>query len=116
MPQLIELKTISDNRGDLTVIERILPFDIKRVYFIYNTNEKCRGGHKHKKNIQALISVNGSCKVICGDVTYILDSPSKCLILQPEDFHHMCDFKDSCVLSVISSEYFNEDDYIRYEN
>jgi hypothetical protein len=116
MANLIDLKTVSDNRGDLTVIDRILPFDIKRVYYIYNTNENCRGGHKHKKNVQALVSVHGSCNVICGEKTFNLDSPNKCLILEPDDFHHMCDFENNCVLLVLSSEHFDEKDYIRNED
>lgn len=116
MSQLIELKTISDNRGDLTVIEKILPFEIKRVYYIYNTNEKCRGGHKHKKNVQALISVHGSCNIVCGDKTFSLDTPSKCLILEPDDYHHMCDFENGCVLLVLSSEHFDKEDYIRHDD
>jgi len=116
MAKLIDLKTITDVRGDLTVIEKILPFEIKRVYYIYNTNEKCRGGHKHKKNVQALISVHGSCNIVCDDETFSLDTPSKCLILEPDDYHYMCDFENECVLLVLSSEYFDKEDYVRRDD
>lgn len=116
MAKLIELKTISDDRGDLTVIEKILPFDIKRVYYIYNTNGKSRGNHKHKKNIQALVCISGSCKIKCYDEIFLLDSPKKCLILNPEDYHEMYDFSNQSILLVLSSEHYDENDYIRHEN
>ncbi|HNY12813.1 MAG TPA: WxcM-like domain-containing protein, partial [Candidatus Wallbacteria bacterium] len=61
MAYLINLKTSTDDRGSLTVIEKILPFDIKRVFYIYCVGDAklVRGGHRHIKTIQALISVSG---------------------------------------------------------
>lgn len=116
MAYILELPTFSDDRGDLTVIEKKLPFEIKRVYYIYNTKNQCRGGHKHKKNIQALISIHGKCEIRCESETFILDNPKICLILDPQDYHEMCEFTNDCVLLVLSSEYYDENDYLGYEN
>ncbi len=116
MAALIELPTFADSRGKLTVIERILPFDIKRVYFIYDTDDKDRGGHRHKITTQALICLKGSCKVSCDNSfikeDYILDNPNKSLIVYPEDYHTMSDFTPDAILLVLASEVFIEQDYI----
>lgn len=116
MAALIELPTFIDNRGKLTVIEKILPFRIKRVYFIYDTDNKDRGGHRHKLTTQALICLNGNCSVACDNSfineEYHLDSPQKCLIVYPEDFHIMKNFSKDAILLVLASEGFLPDDYI----
>jgi len=116
MAALIELPTFVDPRGKLTVIERILPFEIKRVYFIYDTDHKDRGGHRHKITTQALICIKGSCTVCCDNSfikeDYILDKPSKSLIVYPEDYHVMKNFSDDAILLVLASEVFIEQDYI----
>lgn len=115
MSKLITLPTYSDSRGDLTVIEKSLPFDIKRVYYMYNCKSQ-RGGHRHIKTIQALIAVAGSCEIYTNNGkeknTYILNSPDRCLILHPEDWHYMDKFSKNCVLLVLASEYFDKNDYI----
>ena len=118
MAYFIDLKTFSDNRGNLTVIEdKELPFKIKRIFYIYGVDNSIRGGHRHKKTTQALISIQGSCEVYNNDGRgkenkFILDSPHKCLILNPEDWHQMYNFTPNCILQVFASEYFNVDDYI----
>ncbi len=116
MAALIELPTFSDSRGKLTVIEKILPFDIKRVYYIYDTDDKDRGGHRHKITIQALICLKGSCTVSCDNSfikeDYILDNPNKSLIVYPEDYHVMSNFSPDAILLVLASEVFIEQDYI----
>ncbi len=116
MAKLINLNKIIDDRGSLTVIEKVLPFDIKRVYYMYNVNQE-RGDHRHKKNIQALICVNGRCKVNSKDgiksEDFLLDSPTKCLIVYPKDWHTMYEFSENAVLLVLASEYYDKEDYIR---
>jgi len=111
----IELQTISDDRGSLTVIEKVLPFDIKRVYYIYNVVGE-RGGHKHKKTIQALIALNGACQVHVVNGTskesFHLDSPDKCLIVNPDDWHTMDNFSKGTILLVLASECYDEEYYI----
>jgi hypothetical protein len=117
MAKIISIPTFNDSRGSLSVIERILPFDIKRVYYIYNVDESERGNHAHKLTSQALIMMHGSCDVFVGNKKkynkYRISSPSKCLLLNPEDFHWMTNFSEESVLLVLASEYFDEDDYIR---
>ena len=115
MSTIIKLPTFSDHRGCLTVIEKKLPFEIKRVYYIYHATAG-RGGHRHKKTYQALVSVAGSCEVYVHngkeETTYLLQNPDQCLILNPEDWHTMDRFSPDCILLVLASEYFDPDDYI----
>ena len=117
MPQLINFPTYKDSRGYLTVIEKILPFNIKRVFYIYNCSDIERGGHRHKKTIQALTCLNGSCIVDCNTNNYknsfFLNSPDTGLILMPEDYHTMHSFSKNAILLVLASEYFDSDDYIK---
>ena len=116
MAKYLSVPTFIDSRGSLSVIDKILPFKIKRVYYIYNVNDSDRGYHSHKKTIQALIMINGSCDVYVGKtnkhIKYKIDSPSKCLLLNPEDFHWMSNFTENSVLLVLASEEFDKDDYI----
>ena len=55
MAELIDLKTYTDQHGNLTVIEKVIPFDIKRIFYIYGVDDSVRGGHRHHKTIQAAI-------------------------------------------------------------
>jgi dTDP-4-dehydrorhamnose 3,5-epimerase-like enzyme len=116
MAYFIDLPTFSDERGDITVLENTLSFNIKRVYYVYNTNEKDRGGHRHKKTIQATICIIGSCEIYCNDgvteTVYLLDSPAKCLIIETKDWHVMKNFRNNAVLLVAASECYDPDDYI----
>ena len=118
MARILELNTFSDERGDLTVIERELPFKVKRVFYISRAKGE-RGFHKHKKNKQALISVAGKCTVFVNDgkekKDFVLDSQKKCLILEPKDWHVMKGFSKDCVLLVLASEHFDKDDYLTEE-
>lgn len=118
MAYIIDLPTFSDSRGNLTVVEKLLPFEIKRFYYIYDTIAK-RGGHRHKKTMQALICLGGSCEIYVHDgekedVLY-LDSPSKCLILDSKDWHTMDNFSKGSTLLVFSSEFYDVNDYIDEE-
>lgn len=119
MAYFIDLKTITDHRGSLTVIEKVLPFSIKRVYYIYGVGKEARAGHRHKETIQATICVHGSCMVYNNNgkekTEYTLDNPSQCLILEPEDWHIMHDFSEDAVLLVISSNEYDPADYIYEE-
>ncbi|MBA7575185.1 TDP-4-oxo-6-deoxy-alpha-D-glucose-3,4-oxoisomerase [subsurface metagenome] len=116
MAYIIDLKTFSDKRGNLTVIENVLPFQIKRIFYIYGVDESVRGGHRHHKTIQAAICIKGKCKVYNhdgeNDEVFNLDKPLKCLILEPKDWHKMYDFSEDAILMVLASENFNEKDYI----
>lgn len=116
MAQIIDLKTFTDERGNLTVIEKTIPFDIKRIFYIYGVDSSVRGGHRHKKTIQAAICIKGSCQIFNDNgqqqQTYHLDKPNKCLLLFPEDWHTMHSFSQDAILMVLASEYFDTNDYI----
>ena len=115
MAKIINLKTFTDERGNLTVIEKAVPFDIKRIFYIYDVVDSVRGGHKHKKTLQAAICIKGSCKIRSFDGTnkdkFVLDKPNICLLIDPEDWHEMYDFTPDSILMVLASEYFDADDY-----
>lgn len=118
MAYIINLPTFTDERGSLTVIEKIIPFEIKRIYYIYNAKGK-RGGHRHKKNKQVLVAVKGQCEIFVNDGKeknfYVLDAPNKALVLEPKDWHTMDKFSEDCVLLVLASEYYDVNDYIDEE-
>jgi dTDP-4-dehydrorhamnose 3,5-epimerase-like enzyme len=116
MAHLINLKTFCDQRGNLTVIEKVIPFEIKRIFYIYGVDSSVRGKHRHKKTIQAAICLQGTCTIWNNDrkkkEEFILDSPDKCLILEPADWHKMYNFSPDAILMVLASEYFDANDYI----
>ncbi len=118
MSRIINLPTFGDERGNLTVVEKLLPFEIKRFYYIYDVLNK-RGGHRHKETIQALICLGGSCEIYINDgekeETIVLDSNDKCLILDPKDWHTMDNFSKGSTLLVFASEYYDVNDYIDEE-
>jgi dTDP-4-dehydrorhamnose 3,5-epimerase-like enzyme len=116
MAKLLNLKTFTDARGNLTVIEKVLPFEIRRIFYIYGVDSSVRGGHRHHKTYQAAICLKGGCVISNNDgskqETFVLDNPSKCLLLEPKDWHQMHDFTPDAILMVLASEYFDPDDYI----
>lgn len=116
MARLIDLKTFTDQRGNLTVIEKVIPFDIRRIFYIYGVDDSKRGGHRHKKTVQAAICIQGACTIFNNngkaEETFRLDKPYKCLILEPEDWHTMYDFSKDAILMVLASEFYDENDYI----
>jgi dTDP-4-dehydrorhamnose 3,5-epimerase-like enzyme len=117
MAYFVDLKTFSDSRGSLTVLEREIPFEIKRVFYIYGaTKDSRRGGHRHISTLHALVCINGSCEVLIDDgkksETVLLDKPGRCLILAPEDWHEMFNFSQNGVLLVLASDYYDAHEYI----
>jgi len=117
MAKIITLPTFHDDRGSLTMIEKVANFNIKRVYYIYNTDGQQRGGHRHHTTNQILVCVSGSCEVFCENEkreseTFVLDNPSKSLFVEAKDWHTMQKFSKDCVLLVLASEYYNQSDYI----
>jgi len=117
---VIRHKVLGDHRGQLVVIEggEDIPFDIKRVFYIYGTQKDVsRGNHAHYKTKQYLITVNGSCRVTLDNgrtkQTFDLDEPSKGLFQDALIWGTMHDFSDDCVLLILANEYYNESDYIR---
>ena len=113
------MKTFSNQRGNLTVIEKEMPFDIRRMFYIYGVDDSVRGGHRHHQTRQAAMCVAGKCIVSCNNghskEEFVLDHPGICLIIEPEDYHTMHHFTADAVLFVIASELFDPNDYI-YED
>ncbi len=116
MAQILDLQTFTDKRGNLTVIEKVIPFDIKRIFYIYGVDDSKRGGHRHYKTIQAAICIKGSCVIYNNngqsEVIFELNKPNKCLIINPEDWHTMYNFSEDAILMVLASENFDANDYI----
>ena len=122
MAKLLDLKTFTDARGNLTVIEKVIPFDVKRIFYIDGVDSSVRGGHRHHKTIQAAVTLCGRCTISNNDgekkEIFELDKPNKCLILEPKDWHQMYNFSKDAILMVLASEYFDQADYIfeKYPN
>ncbi len=118
MAYLIELPTFTNESGSLTVVEKVLPFEVKRFYYIYDVVSK-RGGHRHKKNMQALICLGGNCEIYVNnggnEKIFNLNSPRKCLVLEAKDWHTMDKFSKGATLLVFASEFYDVDDYIDEE-
>ena len=116
MAEIIDLSTFTDKRGNLTVIENVLPFNIRRIFYIYGVDNSERGGHRHKSTVQAAICIQGSCHIYInngtGDRNVCLDSPDKCLILESRDWHTMYNFSKDAILMVLASENYDPNDYI----
>jgi dTDP-4-dehydrorhamnose 3,5-epimerase-like enzyme len=117
---LINFNEIKDERGSLVSLENMnyIPFEIKRVYYIYNTKSRePRGFHAHKKLQQVLVCVSGSCSVLLDDgeekKTVHLNKPSQGLYITNMIWREMYDFSEDCVLMVLASDFYNEEDYIR---
>lgn len=112
---ILNLPTFDDDRGSLTVLERALPFEVVRSYWIYGADGHTRGGHRHTHTRQALVAVSGRVTMYMNDgVTeeeLVLDHPSKCLLVEPKDWHTMT-FEKSAVLLVMSSHPYNRSEYI----
>ena len=109
-----------DDRGQLVAIEEMkdLPFDIKRVYYIYDTlTDVVRGHHAHKCLKQVLLCVHGSCKIHLDNghetAEVLLDKPNEGLYIENDMWREMYDFTPDAVLLVLASEYYDESDYIR---
>lgn len=117
--QVITLPKIEDRRGNLSFIEKdIIPFDIKRVYYLYDVPGGAeRGGHAHKNLRQFLIALSGSFDVILDDgvtrQTYTLNIPNKGLLIPTGIWRELKNFSSGAVCLVMASEVFMEEDYIR---
>ena len=118
--ELINFQTLGDERGSLISIEEgyNAPFDIKRVYYIFNTKKGViRGYHAHINLKQIAIAVKGSCTFVIDNgkqrEEILLDNPNKGLLIEGLIWREMKDFSEDCVLLVIASEHYDETDYIR---
>ena len=118
-----ELSKFGDERGFLIPIEQgnNINFDIKRIFYIYNTSPNAlRGAHANKFSEFLIIAVSGSCKVLVDDgikkEVINLDKPNMALYLNKMVWKEMYDFSNDAVLLVISNKKYNKDEYIRDYN
>lgn len=118
--QTIDFPLLGDERGSLISLEtnKQIPFDIKRVYYIYGIEKDvARGFHAHKQLKQVAVCVAGKCRMILDDGNkreeLWLDSPAKGILIEDMVWREMHDFSDDCVLLVLASEHYDEADYIR---
>lgn len=120
--KLLEFKSFSNYNGVLIPIEKnIIPFSIKRFFYIYRIKkDQIRGKHAHKKCEQVIICLKGGCEVICHDGKkeniIKLSNPKQGLYIPPMIWTIQKFTKDNSLLLVIASKYFSEDDYIRNFN
>lgn len=118
--ELIKFKTLGDDRGSLIALEENYntAFAIKRVYYIFDTKEGVRRGyHAHIDLKQMAICVKGSCKFVVDDgqtrKEVLLNTPNQGLLIEGLIWREMYDFSQDCVLVVLASEHYDENDYIR---
>ncbi len=112
-----------DDRGMLVALEEFndIPFEIKRVYYMYDTKKGVRRGfHAHKCLEQILICIHGSCKILLDNgkekKIVSLERPYEGLYVPNNMWREMFDFSPDAVLMVLASEVYNEEDYIRDYN
>ena len=117
--KIIELPRITDPRGNLTVAEenRNIPFDIKRVYWLYDVpGGECRGGHAHKQIKEILIAVSGSFHITLDNgkekQTFLLNHPYQGLLIDTKTWRTLDDFSSGAVCVVLASDFYDENDYI----
>ena len=117
--KIIELPRITDPRGNLTVAEanKNIPFDIKRVYWLYDVpGGECRGGHAHKQIKEILIAVSGSFHVTLDNgkekQTFLLNHPYQGLLIDTKTWRTLDDFSSGAVCVVLASDFYDENDYI----
>lgn len=117
--ELITLPKIEDYRGNIAVIEKdVIPFQIKRVYYLFDVPSTAkRGGHAHKEQSELLIPLSGSFDVQLKDgkeeKTVTLNKPDKGLLIKSNVWRELDNFSSGAVCLVISSGEFDEADYIR---
>ncbi|ENE5173040.1 FdtA/QdtA family cupin domain-containing protein [Vibrio cholerae] len=117
--KILEFKAMGDERGQLVALESMnqVPFDIKRVFYVYGTSgDKAHGCHANKKTKFVIISVSGSCIVTVNNGVHskdiILDCQTKGLYLDKMVWKEMHSFSKNSVLMVLCSEKYDQEEYV----
>ena len=118
--KIIDFKPLGDARGSLVALEsnKNVPFDIKRVYYIFGTKEGVsRGFHAHRNLKQVVVCVTGSCRFVLDNgkqrEEIVIDNSTTGLVIDDLTWREMHDFTPDCVLMVLTDHYYDENDYIR---
>ena len=117
--RIIDIRKFTDSRGYLSVIEgeQDIPFEIKRIYYLYMVPEAARGAHAHKQLQQLLVATTGSVDITLDDgkekKTFHLDRPWKGLLVVPGLWRDLDNFSGGTVLMCLASEHYKAEDYIR---
>ena len=120
--KIVNIPKIEDPRGNLSVIEKeVVPFEIKRVYYLYDVPAGAeRGGHAHKKLQQFLVALSGSFDVILNDgkeeKIVTLNKPFEGLLITNGIWRELKNFSSRADCLVVASDVFEEADYIREFN
>lgn len=121
--KILNFNTKSDDRGSLIALENLkeIPFEIKRIYYIYDTRpEFPRGAHAHRELEQVLIMMEGSCELVLNDgkniKNIILNRPDIGLFIGKNMWREMKNFSYGAKLLVLASDFYNEKEYIRNYN
>lgn len=118
----LQLPWHGDERGKLIALEALtdlVPFEVKRVYYIFDTTPgTVRGNHAHKDLRQLLVCVSGACTIACempdgSKSEHRLDWPDRGLLIEGLVWRQMKEFSKDAVLLVLASEHYDESDYIR---
>lgn len=116
----LQLQAHGDERGSLIALEegKNIPFQVKRVYYMFDTGEGVRRGyHAHKSLKQVAIAVRGSCRFMLDDgsekIDIRLDNPNQGLLIESFIWREMYDFSADCVLMVLADNLYDEADYVR---
>lgn len=117
--EIIDIPKINNAKGNIGVVENdTIPFDVKRVYYLFDVPSGAkRGGHAHKKLKQVLIAISGSFDVVLKDgkskEIITLNRPDKGLLIENNIWRELENFSSGSVCLVLASEEFSENDYIR---
>ncbi|WP_166373160.1 FdtA/QdtA family cupin domain-containing protein [Psychromonas sp. SA13A] len=121
--KFIQFQSHGDERGSLVSLEdnKNIPFTIRRVYYLFNTQEKTRRGfHAHKKLKQLAVVLKGSCRFMLDDgkekIELLLDNPEQGLYIESFVWREMYNFSEDCVLMVLADSFYDEKDYVRDYN
>ena len=117
---ILTLNKIHNRAGNITIVEgeENVPFDVKRIYYLYDIpGGEHRGGHAHKELRQLIVAASGSFDVILDDgmnkKIVTLNRPDYGLMVVPGIWRELIEFSSGAICLVLASEVYNEDDYIR---
>ena len=117
--RLVNIPKVHDERGSLAVVEKdVIPFAIKRIYYLYDVpSDSYRGGHAHKEQESVIIALSGSFEVVTDDGENknktLLNKPNQGLYISTAIWREIDNFSSGAVCLVLASTEFDEEEYIR---